>query len=374
MKQKRLVVSTGLAMFSMFFGSGNLVFPIMVGEMAEGHTWMASIGIILTGVLVPFLGILSMVLYKGDEKDFLGRLGRPAVFWFPLLALSLMGPFGVLARCITVAHGSFKLLVPTMPLPVFSLIACLFLFLACLRKRRIIALLGVILTPLLLASLFAISYLGIGSMPEVPVTGSGIASLKLGIFEGYQTMDLLASFFFSGFVIQHLRSEKSEEASLSLFFQSALIGAGLLAIIYGALVYLGSSFGALIASSPPQEKLGVIAEHVLGSFGAPVVAGAVVLACFTTAVVLTSLFADFFRKEVVKISSPLSLLLTLGIAFGISTLDFNGIQRYLGLILEVTYPALIVLTVANIIHKLWGWRLTKMPVALAVVLKVLTKF
>src|SRR5579872_2320269 len=106
MKNKTLIISTGLAMFSMFFGSGNLVFPLVVGQTSEGHFGFAAIGILITGVLVPFLGILAMLLFNGSSKDFFGRLGNPAVFWFPLIALSLMGPFGVLARCITVAHGS----------------------------------------------------------------------------------------------------------------------------------------------------------------------------------------------------------------------------------------------------------------------------
>ncbi|EKE08422.1 MAG: hypothetical protein ACD_17C00172G0001, partial [uncultured bacterium] len=97
MKKNRLVISTGLALFSMFFGSGNLVFPLVVGKTSQGHFNLGALGIFLTGVLVPFLGVLAMCLFNGCTKTFFGRMGRPAVFWFPLIALSLMGPFGVLA-------------------------------------------------------------------------------------------------------------------------------------------------------------------------------------------------------------------------------------------------------------------------------------
>ena len=71
MKNKSLILATGLAMFSMFFGSGNLVFPLVVGQMSEGHFGLASLGILLTGVLVPFLGILAMLLFDGNSKVFL---------------------------------------------------------------------------------------------------------------------------------------------------------------------------------------------------------------------------------------------------------------------------------------------------------------
>src|SRR5262245_8338583 len=109
MKNKLLIISTGFALFSMFFGSGNLVFPLVVGKESGGHYLLATLGIFLTGVVVPFLGVIAMMLYKGDNQKFFGSMGKPATFWFPLIALSLMGPFGVLARCITVAHGSFRL-------------------------------------------------------------------------------------------------------------------------------------------------------------------------------------------------------------------------------------------------------------------------
>src|SRR5712692_9568830 len=125
-------------MFSMFFGSGNLVFPLVIGQQSLGHYIVAAAGIILTGVLVPFFGILVMLLYDGNQKEFFSRLGKPAVFWFPLLAISIMGPFGVLARCITVAHGAFRLIVPEMSLWVFSIAACVVIFLLGFRKSKIV--------------------------------------------------------------------------------------------------------------------------------------------------------------------------------------------------------------------------------------------
>ncbi len=362
-------------MFSMFFGSGNLVFPLVVGQFSEGHYVWAALGILLTGVLVPFLGILAMFFFKGSSDDLFSLLGKYAPFCLSLLCLSIMGPFGVLARCITVAHGAFQLIIPNTPLWVFSVASCSLIFLLTVRKNRIVPMLGSILTPLLLASLAAIAVFGLSSTDlPTPLTGTSWESFKVGIFQGYQTMDLLAAFFFSTFVIRHLEKnlKKGEEgAAVSIFIRASLLGAFLLSSIYCLLVVLGSMYSAELAQIPPQEMLGYVAQRALGVWAAPVVCTCVILACLTTGIVLTSLFADFLKKEVTRnrIPNALAIAVTLGFAFFTSTLEFSGISGYIGPLLTLIYPALIVLAVLGIIYKLWGWKTVRFPVAATLVIK-----
>lgn len=379
MKSKTLILSTGLAMFSMFFGSGNLVFPLVVGQMSQGHYALAAIGILLTGVLVPFLGILAMLFFKGKTDEFFSLLGKYAPFWLSLICLSIMGPFGVLARCITVAHGAFQLILPNTQLWIFSLITCSIIFLLTIKKSRIVPMLGSVLTPFLLATLAAIALFGLYSTNLPQTTSDGAwDSFTIGIFQGYQTMDLLAAFFFSTFVIRHLeknlKNQGDSSRTISIFFKSSIIGAGLLASIYFILVLLGSMYAPELAQIPPQEMLGYVAQRALGPLAAPVVCVCVILACLTTGIVLTSLFADFLKKEVSKdrLSNPLALICTLGFAFFTSTLEFSGIAKYIGPLLEVMYPALIILAVLGILHKLWGWRTVRMPFAAALAVKFFT--
>ncbi|MBS0624900.1 MAG: branched-chain amino acid transport system II carrier protein [Verrucomicrobia bacterium] len=375
MKSKSLILSTGLAMFSMFFGSGNLVFPLVVGQMSEGHYMLSAFGILLTGVLVPFLGILAVLLFKGNSKDFFALLGKYAPFWLSLICLSIMGPFGVLARCITVAHGAFQLLLPNTQLWVFSLVGCAIIFLLTIKKSKIVPMLGSILTPVLLVTLAAIAFFGLSSN-EWPAAGTlgSWSSFKVGIFQGYQTMDLLAAFFFSTFVIRHLENKTAQP--VSVFFRSSLIGAGLLSLVYFVLVLMGAMYAPELASIPPQEMLGYVAQRALGPLAAPIVCASVILACLTTAVVLASLFADFFKKEITKekFSDSAALFCTLAFAFFTSTLEFSGIARIIGPILEILYPALITLALLGIFHKLWGWKSIRMPFAATLTLKLITSF
>lgn len=372
MKNKLLVVSAGFALFSMFFGSGNLVFPIAVGVESEGHYVMASLGVLCTCVIFPFLGMLGMLLYNGSIPDFFSCFGKKGVFCFSLLALSLMGPFGVLARCLTVIHGASLLLFPNAPLAVTSLIMCLVVYLFTVNKNRIVTILGSVLTPFLLAAIAAIVFFGLksGTLLE-PVSADTFNAFKNGYFKGYQTMDLVASFFFSGFVIKHLKV--NQQSHLKVFFQASLLGAGLLYCVYAALVLLGWLYAPVLVNTSPQEMFGRIALESLGSMAAPFVCMAVIFACLTTAIALTSLFAEFLKTEVAqdKIGNKLALILTLSIAFFVSNLDFSGIANFLGPILEVMYPALITLTVFNIVCKLYGVNASHWPFTLTLVTKLL---
>lgn len=379
MSKKWLVASTGFALFSMFFGSGNLVFPISVGLESQGHYFWASLGILLTGVVVPFLGVFGMMLYRGNFQEFFSCFGKIGTFWFSLVALSLMGPFGVLARCLTVIHGALQMMLPSLSLPLTSLVLCLIVFLLAFNQNQILNWLGKILTPFLLVSIATIAFFGLSNGSAYPVVDPNVMhAFKNGFFQGYQTMDLLAAFFFSTFVIQQLQrfcsSESDRSSSLKVFFKASWISASVLSLVYILMVCLGWVYAPALENVPPQEMLGTIALEALGSLAAPCVCVAVVLACLTTAVALASLFADFLRKEVAKekISHSIALATTLIIGFFVSTLEFAGIARFLGPILEIVYPALIVLTVINIAHKVWGFRATHWPATVTLVIKLFT--
>lgn len=370
MKHKLSVLTTGFALFAMFFGSGNLVFPLLVGQQSHGHFTLASLGILLTGVLVPLAGVLGMVLFRGSTRDFFGVMGQPAVFWFSLIALSLMGPFGVLARCITVAFGSFQLLFPDASLIVFSLVACAVLFWTTINKSRVVPMLGSILTPVLLLSLVLIALFGLWFKPLPPEDARHAwLAFQEGFFQGYQTMDLLAAFFFSTVVIRHLekKAKDTEPRKLTkMFLHSALVGTTLLSVVYCALVLLGATYANELVDVPPQQMLAVVAQQAMGAWSAPIVCTFVVLACLTTGIVLATLFAEFLKHEISKnkLSDAAAMCITLAIAFVISTLDFAGIARFLTPILQALYPALIVLTAINISSKLFGVHSPRWPVVL----------
>ncbi len=357
------VWSTGFALFSMFFGSGNLVFPLSVGYESQGHFLWGAFGIVLTGVLVPFLGVLGMILYKGDLNHFFSFLGRKGLLIFSFCLLALMGPFGVLARCLTVAHGALLLLFPHLTLALSSLFICALIFLLSVNESKIVKVIGSFLTPFLLFSIITIVFSGMQQNCPLTVKDSvPFEAFKNGFFQGYYIMDLLAAFFFSHFILKHLRkTDDHEQSILRTFFKASILGTSLLASVYIFLVILGWYYSPLFHQKSPQEFLGLIAFESLGQFAGPIVCLAIVFACLTTAIILTSLFADFIRQEVFndKLSHKTSTLLTLSIGFAVSILEFNGIAKLLGPIVEMIYPFLILVTLFNIVYFFYKKRYNK---------------
>src|SRR5688572_6620310 len=113
-------IATGLAMFSMFFGAGNVVFPLAIGQYAQDKNIFAIIGLLITAVGVPFLGLISMTLFDGDYRRFFARMGKIPGFLSALVIMGLIGPFGALPRCIALSYSTVSTYIPGVSLSLFS--------------------------------------------------------------------------------------------------------------------------------------------------------------------------------------------------------------------------------------------------------------
>lgn len=380
-KNKANIIATGLAMFSMFFGAGNVVFPLLVGIEAKDHNIYAILGLLLTAVGVPFLGLFSMTLFDGDYKSFFNRIGKVPGFLVAALIMGLIGPFGALPRCIALSHSTTEMFFPGMSLELFSLISCVLIFLLTFRKSQIVDVLGYYLTPLLLLSLAIIVVKGIIFSPAfTPSDLTPKEAFSLGFFQGYQTMDLLGAFFFSGVVIACLKPEKTSEEGqhkriLKLMGQASLIGALLLSLIYIGFSFVSAFNGADLLLAEKDKILGQTALLILGPTAGIVASIAVALACLTTAIALACVFAEFLHNDITlgKLGYIPSLIVTLIISYFVSIRNFNQIVAFLAPILEILYPALIVLAFFNILHKLYRVKMIKIPAALTLIATILYK-
>ena len=107
-KIKNTSLSTGFAMFSMFFGAGNITFPLIIGQTVEDGLVWALLGLILTAVLIPFSGLMSITLFEGDYESFFSRIGRIPGMSVIIMLICLIGPFGGIPRCITLTYSTLK--------------------------------------------------------------------------------------------------------------------------------------------------------------------------------------------------------------------------------------------------------------------------
>lgn len=357
MKQYKLILIYGFAIFAMFFGSGNLVFPLQLGQQVGNNWFLGFLGLFVSGIFLPFLGLFVIKLHKGNYRSFFAESGKISGIVLPLFTLSLLGSFGVVPRCITVAHGGMDYLFPGLSLVGFSFVFCVLTYIMCLKDHIMVDLIGKFMSPIKLTALGILIIVGIVYSPKVSTEAPAFNALSDGVFLGYQTMDLFAAFFFSSLVFNRIKSilpktENNAELVKAALFPS-LAGALMLAIVYLGFVYLGAHYGDLIQNVEPEMMLPTIATHALNPSAAFVIGIAIIFSCLTTAVALNNIYARYLL-ETFKLHNryfPWMLAATTGVSFGISQLDFKGIAGFLAPALEVSYPGLIALTVLSIIVK-----------------------
>ncbi len=346
----------GLALFAMFFGSGNLIFPLFLGQLTQDQWLSAALGFGLTAVIVPLIGVFAMVIFKGDYSSFFGCLGKKGGLFTIFMLLSVWIPLGSGARCAMLAYTSILPYLENVgPIWMFSAVYCTLVGFIVFKKSRMLDVLGHFLTPLLLLCIGVIVAWGINVDAITPRWTSEASTLFVrGLTEGYHTMDLIASFFFSATIIEILRrSSHNESLSLNKTLKASLICAGLLAIVYVGLICLAAGNAGVLQGIPKEQQLVVLAKAVLGSQLGIIASVAIFLACLTTSVALASVFTDFLTEKVFGDESKyvLSLVITQSVSFAMSITGLEGISMVTGPILEILYPLLIVLIVINVGRK-----------------------
>lgn len=342
----------GLALFSMFFGAGNLIYPLFVGQLAQDQSILASLGFLITAVAVPFLGIIAMIVYEGDYTKFFQCLGNRFGSILIAVLLTIWIPLGSAPRCIALAFSSMSTYADVMPLWLFSIIYCGVIYFVIGTKGRMLDILGYFLTPLLLLCLGMIIVKGVNVSDVFALpTAEGAEHFVRGLTEGYNTMDLIASFFFSASIIEILRNASHEKIRpLQITLKACIVGVSLLAIVYISLIALAGAHFQILAEIPKDQMLAHIAKTVLGPRLGVVAVAAIFLACFTTTIALVVVYSDYLNKTLFKWhpSDVWAKVSTLLITFVISLTGLAGITKITAPLLEIFYPFLILMIVGNL--------------------------
>lgn len=301
MKKHKDILTIGFALFAMFFGAGNLLLPPFIGLQVGHHIWITIIAFGLTGILLPFLGVLSIV-QSGNSIQDLGNRVHPLLA--PILGAVIMLCIGPLIAIPRTAATTFEVgLLPLFPNfnPIWS--AILFFGITwslTIVPSKVVDIIGNFLTPALLILLVLLIVIGIANPlgNYSTTTLSTPEAFTLGFTEGYQTLDVLASVIFAGIIIAAAQSkgyEKVKEKS-KVVVASGALSAICLFIIYGGLLYLGSTANFSNTDISRSALLIHIAKSNLGQFGMIAIAFSIALACLTTAIALTSAVGTFFSQ------------------------------------------------------------------------------
>lgn len=356
MDQIKKILTYGFAFFAMFFGSGNLVFPIFIGYFSADAWIYGFLGLFFTGIILPFMGLFVIKLYNGDYEEYFNQAGILAKYVMPFVTISLLGSFGVVPRCITVAYGGISFLSDSLSLWVFASIFCIFSYLLSLRENLMIIVIGKIMSPILLLFLGFIIFTGVFAEFEMIHKTSSEEAFMNGFFTGYQTMDLFAAFFFSSLIFLQIKNSEKNKDDKNIFkiaVYSSILGSVLLSVVYMGFVYLGAKYSSILGNTESYHFLPTISQYLIGSHASLFLAISIILSCITTAVALNGIYARYLQKLVGAGDKyfPLILFFTTSVSLFISLFDFKNISGFLTPILEITYPGLIILAIFSILTK-----------------------
>jgi LIVCS family branched-chain amino acid:cation transporter len=383
------LVTTGLAIFSMLFGAGNLIYPLMVG-LSSGHlTWIGIGSFLISATFLPLLGLISMILFDGNYNVFFERLGKIPGQCIIFICMMIIGPVIAIPRITTLSFTMISPFVPEIPFIndgsfYSSLIFALFFlgttFLATYKENRIITVLGSFISPILLASLMLIIVKGlfIADLPQIIATSPWKVAVD-SFVRGYETLDLIGAIFFASIIVTLLQQNNPQASLRTLSYQglkAGVLGTFCLAIIYIGMGLLGMYHGKTFGYLDGGRLFSAISFKILGSQGAILIAVTVLMACFSTSIALAAIIGEYIQKTIFvnRISYVQGLLITLFLSLPLSLFGLDYVLRFAGgPLVHILYPIIITITVCNLLHKLHMSDYIKIP-TIIVTLHVISSY
>ena len=344
----RDVIVIGFALFSMFFGAGNVVFPPYLG-LEAGPEWMTGFATyFVADIGLALLGMFAL-LRVGSSEAVLHRVGRVPAEILMCAIILCIGPMVAIPR--TSATTFEMAIAPNIPgvSPVlFSVLFFALILALCIKESAVVDIVGKVLTPLLLVGLFAIIIKGIvtplGEIAALPQIANAAVT---GIKAGYQTMDALAALPFGIIVLQSVTAKgyDSGRKQFRVVGGAAVLAGVLLLCVYMGLAYLGATVSAQYTSDIGRAQLIMaLVEALMGKVGVILFGVVVGLACVTTAIALTSSAAAYFAELCRgKVSYKVFVIAICVFSAVVSNLGLDRIVAVAAPVLDVIYPPTLVL-------------------------------
>ncbi len=359
--QKLILVAS--LIFGMFFGAGNLIFPVQLGQLSGGNWLPATIGFLITGTVVPFLAMMAVSLTNSQSVY---DVAKPVAPWFGtvfLVAIHMtIGPFFGTPR--TAATAFSMGVAPFVPVKfqgfamfVFSAVFFGLAYFLTVKESALLKWVGKYLNPLFLGLLLLVLVLSLvmpmgGTHQAVSTAYQSNAAFQ-GILDGYNTMDGIALLALAVSVVYAVKGLGFQKHQVS----TVLAKAGLLsivaeAVVYAALVLVGtSSLGLFKPSDNGGTAFAQIVAHYMGSFGTALTGVIITLAVFTTAMGLFVSFAQDMHRVFPKVSYLWWLRVIAFGSFVTANAGLTNIVAWSVPVLMLLYPFALVLILLSLFSK-----------------------
>ena len=349
MKKKLLdTIIIGFALFAIFFGAGNLIFPPYLGVTAGENWGIATLAFLISDPLLSIIAVMVVAALGGSALN-VGRRVHP-LFASALAAICvlLIGPIFAVPRTGASTHEIFvQSYVPEAPQWITSLVFFGIVLWITYQENSVMDAIGKYLTPILLIILFLI-FVGAVLQPNASFAATDRTGLfAQGFKEGYQTMDVLGAPLLAGVVMKDItrRGYLNKKDQFRMMFGVGIVAFILLALVYSTLAYSGASMSTVIDTTAQRAAmLTTIVKNLLGSWGQLAMGLAVCFACLTTAIGLTTTCGQYFEEvSKGKISYKKTILVTVAVEFIISLIGVDSLINLAVPVLTFIFPIMIAL-------------------------------
>ncbi len=346
-------LALGFTIFALFFGAGNLIFPPYLGLLTAESWWVGFIAFVVMDVVLSILTLYLIAKSKNGVYTLLEPLGVKISNVFLFTITICIGPLIAIPRtAATTFEMGLQPLFPdidgTLSMIAFFVLVAFF----AINPGKIVAIVGLLMTPLLLIPLMFMIIIAILHPIGVIEKAMPFAqSIETGISSGYQTLDAMAALLFAS-VPLHFFSKKTygAEQQKSIILRSSLVASVLLIIVYGGLCYLGATASTLFSSDLRQTQLVVaLSQTIFDENGKSVVSIAITMACLTTAIGLTSSCSHYICMIFKNNISYNFLVIFFCIMSGLlASLGVSAIIALAAPIVYMLYPLLITLVIFEV--------------------------
>lgn len=343
------VLVVGFALFAMFFGAGNLIFPPYLGFGSAANWFQGFMCFILTDVGLSILAILVIAKFTNGAEGITEVLGKKLSTVLLAANAICLGPLIAIPRtAATTFEFAVQPLFPFINSWVASILFFAVVIILSIKPSKVMDIVGAVLSPIMLLALAFLIFKGVTQPLGIPGTGAAVKSVvREGIKAGYQTMDMMGAIILSVAVVTSIvqRGYTAAKSKFKMIALAGVVSAVGLFSVYCGLAYLGASVSTVFPTTLSQAELLIaITSGLLGKGGVILLGVIVFAACLTTAIGLLSSCATYFSglsKGKVKYETLVIVMAI--ISCGISNFGISTIISLAAPILELIYPVLVVL-------------------------------
>ena len=351
---KELLIMGG-ALFSMHFGAACMLFPVQWGKDAGAALWPVFAGVLVSGVMLPYLGYLALV--KGDDTFLsLTRKISPGFgTFFVALTIFVIGPLYMVPRMSAAAWAAIVQITglqtgSMLPVVAFSVVYYLITYWFVVNPGEVVDKIGKILFPVLIVVVTAV----IAKSLITPISTEWAEPsftqnpVIYGFLEGYATADLQCALLFGIIVVQGIRNAGIGEGSINRnLIKIGIIGLGLLGVTILGHMIAGANTGGTIdltLSALYTEMVRVL----WGNAGGILFNIALVAAALTTAVGAVSSTSEIWEEIMAERNPKLFsyrnfCIVSCVLSAIVSFADLDTIVEVIGPVLDACYPPAIVI-------------------------------